>query len=229
MKNKLSLLFGFIFIFVASSPAYASNMGFKKVFIDSNSSGGFVLEDVDNETEQILNKNVLALNKITDLIIKSSDLFDHSNKGRNITFQNHMAQMNMQFLALQSAEGYFIGSTDKTNNNTFESIQIINNSFNHVLIADLNSDFTGLLIADVNGDAADAKIIFGQDANGIAQVGLGVVGATGDFARTVTYTYDALGNATQSYDVAAFNNLTLNIRDSKGDAFSGINVNPFGT
>lgn len=227
MKNTLLLLFGFVFILAATSPAYASNMGFKKVFIDPNSASGFTLEDADNETEQILNKNVLALNKTTDLIIKSSDVFNHSNKGRDITFQNHIDQMNMQFLALQNVEGYFIGSTDKTNNNTFESIQIINNSFNHILIADLNSDFTGLLVADINYDIAGAQIIFRQDANGIAQVGLGVVGATSDFARTVTYTYDSFGNITRSYDVAAFNNLTLNIRDSKGDAFQGININPF--
>lgn len=223
MKNKLLLLFGFVLIFAASNPVYASNMGFKKVFIDSDSANGFILEDVDSEIGQILDKNVLALNKTADLIIMSSDLFNHSNKGQDITFQNRMAQMNMQFLALQNAEGYFIGSTDKTNNNTFESVQIINNSLNHVLIADLNADFTSLLVADVNFDIAGAKVIFRQDANGIAQVGLGVVGAAGDFARTTTYTYDAFGNTTQSYDTAAFNNLTLSIRDANGDAFSGMN------
>lgn len=227
MKNKLSILFVLAFIFAASNPAYASNMGFTKVFINPNSASGFTLEGVDNETEHVLNENVLVLNKITDLIIKSSDVFNHSNTGRDTTFQNHMAQMNMQFLALQNTEGYFIGSTDKTNNNTFESIQIINNSFNHILIADLNADFTGLLLADINYDIAGAQIIFRQDAKGVAQVGLGVVGATGGFARTVTYTYDAFGNATQSYDVAAFNNLTSNIQDSKGDSFQGINISPF--
>lgn len=95
------------------------------------------------------------------------------------------------------------------------------------MIADLNVDFTGLLVADVNYDIADAKVIFRQDANGIAQVGLGVAGAASDFARTITYTYDVFGNAIQSYDIAAFNNLTLNVRDSNGDSFQGININPF--
>lgn len=227
MKNKLSILFVLAFIFAAISPAYASNMGFTKVFINPNSASGFTLEDVDNETEHVLNENVLVLNKITDLIIKSSDVLNHSNTGRDITFQKHMAQMNMQFLALKNTEGYFIGSTDKTNNNAFESIQIINNSFNHILIADLNADFTGLLLADVNYDIASAQIIFRQDAKGVAQVGLGVVGATNNLAKTITYTYDSFGNATQSYDIAVFNNLTLNIRDAKGDSFQGININPF--
>jgi len=227
MKNKLLILFGLVFIFTAISPAYASNMGFKKVFIDPKSASGFMLEDVDSETEFILNKNVLALNKTADLIIKSSDLFNHSNKGRDITFQKHLDQTNQLFSEISNTQGYFIGSIDNTNHNTFESIQIISNSFNHILLADLNSDFTGLLMADLNYDIAGAQIIFRQDAKGVAQVGLGVVGFTGDLGRTITYTYDSFGNATQSYDVATFNNLTLNIRDSKGDSFQGININPF--
>ncbi|MEK7067516.1 MAG: hypothetical protein AAB956_00790, partial [Patescibacteria group bacterium] len=177
MKSKLLVLFTFIFTFATANPTYASNMGDKKIFTDPKSATGFTLVGVDHTTEQMLNKEALILNKMTDLIIKSSDLFNHSNKGRDLNFQKHLNKLQQQFSELAGIDGYFIGSSDNTSHNNFQSLQIINTAFNHILIADLNADFAGLLMADVNYDIANAKIIFRQNANGIAQVGLRVVGA----------------------------------------------------
>jgi len=214
MNKRLLTLVSLILILSFAGSAYASNMGFKKIFIDPNNSS-FTYENVDKATDHDLDKSVLQLSKAADLLFKSSDLFGNSNYGRDLTFDDRMAQMNMQFLALAAPEGYFIGSATNENS-TVKSVSVINNDFNHILLADLNSDFFDVFYIDMY--ATSAKVVFRQNANGIAQVGLQVVGANSS-SRTITYAYDSvLGTVTTyTYDAAAFNSLTTNILDSDGN------------